>query len=44
MHGYGNVTLLEFSYKEKTLYALYAHLSSASFHPVHAKAIGREKK
>jgi murein DD-endopeptidase MepM/ murein hydrolase activator NlpD len=31
--GYGNTTLLEFSYRGATLYALYAHLTSAAFHP-----------
>jgi murein DD-endopeptidase MepM/ murein hydrolase activator NlpD len=27
MHGYGNVALLEFEFEQKTLYALYAHLT-----------------
>jgi murein DD-endopeptidase MepM/ murein hydrolase activator NlpD len=34
MHGYGNIVLLEFEYQYRTLYALYAHLTSAAFHPV----------
>ncbi len=33
MHGYGNVLLLEFVFKTKTLYALYAHLTKALVHP-----------
>jgi murein DD-endopeptidase MepM/ murein hydrolase activator NlpD len=33
IHGYGNTTLLEFSYQGRTLYAFYAHLTSAAFHP-----------
>lgn len=33
MHGYGNVLLLEFQSGTRTLYAFYAHLSSAMVHP-----------
>lgn len=33
MHGYGNILLLEFEFKDRTLYALYAHLTKALVHP-----------
>ena len=33
MDGYGKILLLEFAFDEETLYALYAHLRSARFHP-----------
>jgi murein DD-endopeptidase MepM/ murein hydrolase activator NlpD len=33
MHGYGNVLLLEFKFRERTVYGLYAHLSHALVHP-----------
>jgi len=39
MHGYGNIVLLEFIFQNRTLYALYAHLSSAAFHPHHGKPV-----
>src|SRR5215469_4308936 len=39
MHGYGNITLLQFSFNNQTLYALYAHLLSAAFHPAHGKPV-----
>src|SRR5438552_80534 len=39
IHGYGNTTLLEFSYQGRTLYAFYAHLTSAAFHPTHGKPV-----
>jgi murein DD-endopeptidase MepM/ murein hydrolase activator NlpD len=31
--GYGNIALLEFSFRGRTLYALYAHLKQALVHP-----------
>jgi len=33
MHGYGNVLVLQFQFQDRTLYALYAHLTSALIHP-----------
>jgi murein DD-endopeptidase MepM/ murein hydrolase activator NlpD len=39
MDGYGNIVLLEFTYQGKTLYALYAHLTSAAFNPINGKPV-----
>jgi murein DD-endopeptidase MepM/ murein hydrolase activator NlpD len=39
INRYGNTTLLEFSYRGKTLYAFYAHLTSAAFHPSPGKPV-----
>lgn len=36
---YGRYTLLEFEHSGKTLYAFYAHLTSAAFTPTHGKSI-----
>jgi murein DD-endopeptidase MepM/ murein hydrolase activator NlpD len=33
IHGYGNIALLEFQFKGRTLYALYAHLTHALVQP-----------
>jgi murein DD-endopeptidase MepM/ murein hydrolase activator NlpD len=40
MHGYGNVLLLEFLFQDRTLYALYAHLTSALVHPTRHGGVG----
>jgi murein DD-endopeptidase MepM/ murein hydrolase activator NlpD len=39
MSGYGNIALLEFSCRNRVLFALYAHLNSAAFHPMHGKPV-----